>query len=160
MDGAGHAGSFEREVKLRLDDPVRLRARLRELGAERVEGPAREHNVLFDTGDGRLRASGSVLRLRRYAGRWILTFKGPARYRGDVKEREVWRLAQARVFLDRTALGWFVEIEGDGPVPEATVRWLGLDPAAAVRGSYLSLWEAHRRERPDLGLPPDMLLPP
>lgn len=36
-----------------------------------------EHDVLFDTPDLALRQSRRLLRLRRIAGRWILTFKGP-----------------------------------------------------------------------------------
>jgi len=179
----------EREIKLRLDDPAVVRAHLERLGARREAGPARERNVLLDTADGRLAGAGCVLRLRRYGGRWRLTFKGGARFEGGVKvreeletevedgdallailgrlgflpvrlyekEREVWRLGAAAVCLDRTPMGWFVEVEGEDP--EAVAVRLGLDPAAALRASYVALWETYRRDRPELGLPRDMVLP-
>jgi len=48
---------------------------------------AREVNLLFDAADGRLRDAGSLLRLREYGGRRLITFKGTPRFRGAIKER-------------------------------------------------------------------------
>ena len=43
------------------------------------------------------------------------------------------------------------------------LRWrlaaLVLDPESGVRGSYLDLWEIHRSNNPDQGLPKDMVFP-
>lgn len=73
------------------------------------------------------------------------------------KDREVWRFEGAAVALDHTPMGGFVEIEGPAARIPELARRLGLDPAAAVRGSYVTLWEAHRAAHPELGLPVDMV---
>jgi len=75
------------------------------------------------------------------------------------KERERWRLGEVEVALDRTAMGDFVELEGAVAALEGAARALDLDPAGAVRGSYVSLWEEHRARHPELELPVDMRLP-
>lgn len=82
----------EIEIKFRLEGAAahdRLRARLRALGAT---GGAREHedNVLFDDAADRLRTTHQVLRVRVLDGgpRCRLTYKGPARYTGAIKQRE------------------------------------------------------------------------
>ena len=62
------------------------------------------------------------------------------------KRREEWRLERASIALDQTPLGSFVEVEGGDP--EGVSRALGIDPARAVRASYLALWEDHRRAHP------------
>ncbi|MBL8226856.1 MAG: class IV adenylate cyclase [Bryobacterales bacterium] len=46
-----------------------------------------EVNVLFDTPELRLRAAGSLLRVRQFGKEWVLTFKGPAKA-GRHKSRE------------------------------------------------------------------------
>ena len=66
----------ETEVKIRIQNPSKLRARLKQLGAVRIHPRALEDNVLFDTTDRVLRKVRSVLRLRQYAGRWTVTYKG------------------------------------------------------------------------------------
>ena len=71
------------------------------------------------------------------------------------KRREEWRHGGASVALDDTPLGAFVEVEGGKP--EDVARELGLDPARAARGSYLALWEEHRRAHPEAGR--DMVFP-
>lgn len=68
----------EIEAKARVESLDEVRGRLGRLGARPVESGF-EHNVVFDTPDGRLRAKDSLLRLRKYV-RSVLTFKGP---RGD-----------------------------------------------------------------------------
>jgi adenylate cyclase, class 2 len=75
------------------------------------------------------------------------------------KERERWRLGELEVALDHTAMADFVEIEGRPDELAAAAVALGLDPARALRGSYLALWEQYRQEHPELELPEDMLLP-
>ena len=74
------------------------------------------------------------------------------------KDRESWNLGGARVDLDHTPIGNFVEIEGPISCLEATARQLGLDPADAVAQSYISLWRAFRRKHPEYGR--DMVFDP
>jgi len=74
------------------------------------------------------------------------------------KDRESWNLGEARVDLDHTPIGNFVEIEGPINCLEATARQLGLDPADAVAQSYISLWRAFRRKHPEHGR--DMVFDP
>ncbi|HJU83553.1 MAG TPA: class IV adenylate cyclase [Holophagaceae bacterium] len=71
-----HSSPLETEVKLRIPALAPLRPLLLALGfAERTSAQA-EESVLWDR-DGGLRAQGSALRLRRYAGEARLTWKGP-----------------------------------------------------------------------------------
>ena len=92
----------ETEAKWHADarEHERLRAALRQAGASRV-GTVRESNLLFDTVDEAIRLGGQVLRVRGLDdGRSILTFKGPATYRGGIKTREETELS----FTDRDAM--------------------------------------------------------
>jgi adenylate cyclase class 2 len=66
----------ETEVKLKVSDIEAMRTRLERLGLRLRERRSLEDNVLFDTPDRALRKVRSVLRLRHYAGEWIVTFKG------------------------------------------------------------------------------------
>ncbi len=65
----------EIEVKFRVDDVARVRARLEGLGAS-SEGEVRETNFRYDDRSGRLMAARCLLRLRRDR-RALLTFKRP-----------------------------------------------------------------------------------
>ena len=73
------------------------------------------------------------------------------------KDREEWLLDEFSVVLDHTPMGDFVEVEGPPDRLEQMARLLGLDPAAAVRGSYVSLWLEYRELHPELDLPTDMV---
>ncbi len=73
------------------------------------------------------------------------------------KDREEWRLEDVSVVLDHTPMGDFVEVEGPPERLEDMVNLLGLDIAAAVRGSYVSLWQDYRASHPTLDLPFDMV---
>jgi adenylate cyclase class 2 len=78
----------EVEVKLPCEDLDRAREKLRVLGAT-LRAPLHfESNDLYDDPEGRLAASGRVLRLRRAGETALLTYKGPARFAGGVKTRE------------------------------------------------------------------------
>lgn len=83
-----------------------------------------------------------------------LGFVGVARYE---KDRETWRLEGVEVVLDHTPMGDFVEVEGPSELLEPITLALGLDPSSAVRGSYMSLWEAYREANPESNLPRDMV---
>ena len=78
---------FETEIKIPAVDLDAVREALAREHATAVHPRVREINLLLDTDDGRLQDAGTVLRLRRYGRRHILTFKGPAVYYGPVKER-------------------------------------------------------------------------
>jgi len=73
------------------------------------------------------------------------------------KDREVWRKGPLVATLDHTPMGDFVEVEGDIESVAAAAASLGVDPARAVRGSYISLWEQYRLQHPDENLPKDMV---
>jgi adenylate cyclase class 2 len=179
----------ETEIKIPAVDLDAVREALTREHATAVHPRAREVNLLLDTDDGRLQDAGTVLRLRRYGRRHILTFKGPAVYDGPVKERseneveiestetmleildqlglqvvaryekdrEMWEVDEVSVVLDHTPMGDFVEVEGPRERLEAVARSLGLDPSAAVKGSYLNLWREHRSRRQEMNLPVDMV---
>ena len=184
-------GPVESELKIPVADLDAVRARL-EVGAATLVAPRyREVNTLYDDSARRLMSSGHALRLRRCEGLWKLTFKGPVRYRGTVKEREEletgvadgavvaeifgrlglvpsrryekdrerWRLGGTEVCLDHTPMGDFVEIEGPVDALGEVAAGLALNPARALRGSYVSLWASYRDEHPELGLPEDMVFP-
>jgi adenylate cyclase, class 2 len=78
----------ESEIKLRMEGPEAARTAVAALGATLAQARHLEDNVLYDDARSSLRAAGRVLRLRRAAGRAILTCKGPRQERGDgVKSR-------------------------------------------------------------------------
>jgi adenylate cyclase class 2 len=71
-----HRQSLETEVKLRIPTVEAMRPLLTALGFQLRQGAALEQSTLWDRG-GELRAKGSALRTRRYAGEATFTFKGP-----------------------------------------------------------------------------------
>ena len=89
MSPASPSGPREEiEVKVPAPDLAQVRERLREAGAARRAPEHDESNCLYDDADRRLSQSGRTVRLRRAAGRTILTYKGPARFEGGAKVRE------------------------------------------------------------------------
>jgi adenylate cyclase class 2 len=77
----------ETESKLRLGDVAPVVKRLRQLRFTPLAPRRLETNQLFDFPDGRLRARGLLVRLRRSGGEWRLTFKERALIRGGIKSR-------------------------------------------------------------------------
>ena len=67
---------LETELKLRIPATGPFRPLLEALGFREVTPAQPELSVLWDR-DGHLRAAGSALRTRSYAGQWRLTWKGP-----------------------------------------------------------------------------------
>ncbi len=65
----------EIEVKFRVDDAGKLAQKLHSLGFHEQTPRTFERNVLFDTPDHTLRASRSILRVRKYGDKWTLTHK-------------------------------------------------------------------------------------
>ena len=78
-------------------------------------------------------------------------------WRGGWWWRAGWQLGDVNIVLDRTPMGSFVEVEGPIERIEEVARAAGLDPAAAVRGSYVSLWSDFRARHPGRDLPEDMV---
>jgi len=90
MTESAHAAKSpgrEEEIKAKLDDPEAFHRRLAAQGGRRIHPNAFEVNKLFDRRDGTLRAAGCVLRVRRYDGRTIFTFKGKAEIDRGLKSR-------------------------------------------------------------------------
>ncbi|MBL0312378.1 MAG: class IV adenylate cyclase [Holophagaceae bacterium] len=77
---------IETEVKLRIPSTQALRPMLEALSFLPVEPMQEEESTLWDRG-GELLAKGSALRLRRYGGKSLLTWKGPQQPDPELKIR-------------------------------------------------------------------------
>lgn len=84
-----------------------------------------------------------------------LGFKPVFRYQ---KFREVWRVRDVEVVLDRTPIGSYFEIEGPVDVIRAVAADLGMNMDHAIRQTYADLYRQHRRTRADL--PENMVFAP
>jgi adenylate cyclase, class 2 len=78
----------EIEVKLPVSDLDALRRKLPETGAALRASEHEESNVLYDDPERRLSSSGRTVRLRRAAGKALLTYKGPVRFESGARVRE------------------------------------------------------------------------
>ena len=68
-------GAIETEIKFRVADTAALEAKLSSIGLQLITPRSFESNVLYDTADRSLRSKRELVRIRSYAGRWILTHK-------------------------------------------------------------------------------------
>jgi adenylate cyclase, class 2 len=84
-----------------------------------------------------------------------LGFKPTFRYQ---KYREVWRVRDVEVVLDRTPIGDYFEIEGAIDTIRSLSAELGMNMDDAIRHSYADLYRQQRRTRADLG--ENMVFPP
>lgn len=84
-----------------------------------------------------------------------LGFKPVFRYQ---KFREVWRIRDVEVVIDRTPIGDYFEIEGSVDTIRAVAADLGMSMDQAIRHSYADLYRQARRTRADL--PENMVFPP
>lgn len=84
-----------------------------------------------------------------------LDYKPVFRYQ---KYREVWRVREVEVVLDRTPIGEYFEIEGPLDVIRSVAEELGMNMDLGIRQSYADLYRQHRRTRADL--PEHMVFPP
>jgi adenylate cyclase class 2 len=107
--------AIETEIKFQVADVAGLSRRLEAAGF-RLETPRTfESNTLYDTPDRKLRARTEILRIRNYAGRWVLTHK---------------RLPDALPGEDRHKHRVETETEvADGAVLAAIFASIGLTPA-------------------------------
>jgi adenylate cyclase class 2 len=71
------ADGLEREIKLRFGTPAEARAAVLGLGALPHRPRRLQSDALLDMPEGRLKAEGSMLRVRSEWERSVLTFKGP-----------------------------------------------------------------------------------
>jgi len=83
-----------------------------------------------------------------------LGFKPVFRYQ---KFREVWRVRETEVVIDRTPIGDYFEIEGAMDTIRAVATDLGMSMDSALRQSYADLYRQARRTRADL--PEHMVFP-
>jgi adenylate cyclase, class 2 len=65
----------ETEIKFRVEDVAGLNRQLEDAGFQLETPRSFESNILYDTPDRKMRSRTEILRLRSYAGRWILTHK-------------------------------------------------------------------------------------
>lgn len=84
-----------------------------------------------------------------------LGYKPVFRYQ---KFREVWRVRESEVVIDRTPIGDYFEIEGPLDVIRTVADELGMNMEAGLRQSYADLYRQARRTRADL--PEHMVFPP
>ena len=84
-----------------------------------------------------------------------LGYKPVFRYQ---KFREVWRVRDVEVVIDRTPIGNYFEVEGPIEVIKGVAADLGMTMDQALRQSYADLYRMHRRTRADL--PENMVFSP
>ena len=84
-----------------------------------------------------------------------LGYKPVFRYQ---KFREVWRVRDAEVVIDRTPIGEYFEIEGPIDLIRSLAAELGMEMEQAIRQTYADLYRQARRTRADL--PNDMVFSP
>jgi adenylate cyclase class 2 len=66
------------------------------------------------------------------------------------KFREVWRVDEVEVVIDRTPIGEYFEIEGPLDVIRSVAEKLEMPMENGIRHSYAELYRQHRRTRGDL----------
>jgi adenylate cyclase class 2 len=84
-----------------------------------------------------------------------LGFKPVFRYQ---KFREVWRVREVEVVIDRTPIGEYFEIEGPMDKIRSIAAELGMNMDGAIRQTYADLYRQARRTRSDL--PENMVFAP
>jgi adenylate cyclase class 2 len=108
-------GAIETEIKFRVDDPAHLESELLALGFHLVTPRSFESNTLYDTADRSLRLKRELVRIRNYAGQWLLTHKRvPDSGIGEDRHKH-------RVETETTL--------SDGPALAEVFRSIGLSPA-------------------------------
>jgi adenylate cyclase, class 2 len=68
-------GAIETEIKFRVSDIAELEAMLSSMSFHLDTPRSFESNTLYDTPDRRLRVKRELVRIRQYAGHWLLTHK-------------------------------------------------------------------------------------
>lgn len=78
---------LEQEMKIPVPSLAELRRRLKGRGGTLLQPSALEDNWVLDDKGRTLAAAGRLLRVRQFAGRSVLTLKGPASFSAGVKSR-------------------------------------------------------------------------
>ena len=105
------SSAIETEVKFRIENISALSAGLPSLGFRLITPRTHEMNTLFDLPGRPLRRKGSLLRLRKYGDRWIVTFKGKAQLGRHKSRKEIETPVQ-----DGVALTAILESTGFSPM--------------------------------------------
>lgn len=96
--------AVEIEVKFRVENSQELEEKLRTLGFRNLTPRSFERNTLYDTPDRKLRGRQSILRIRKYGDRWLLTHKClPSDH--DPNARHKHRIETETEIADGEALG-------------------------------------------------------
>ena len=106
--------SREIEVKFRVDDAAALKERLAAAGFHEETPRTFERNVLYDTRDRRLRSQQSILRVRKYGEKWVVTHKCLPRD-NDPGARHKHREETETAVADGEAIGQIFEQLGYAP---------------------------------------------
>jgi adenylate cyclase class 2 len=94
---------IETEIKFQVDDLAGLTRRLEEAGFHLETPRSFESNVLYDTPQREMRARTEILRIRDYAGRWLVTHKRLPDV-GPGEDRHKHRVETETVVADGAAL--------------------------------------------------------
>jgi adenylate cyclase class 2 len=108
-------GAIETEIKFRVTDTAQLEAQLSSTGFRLVTPRSFEGNVLYDTLDRSLRGKRELVRIRNYAGRWLLTHKRVPDS-GIGEDRHKHRVETETELSDGAALAEVFGSVGLGPV--------------------------------------------
>ncbi len=106
--------SREIEVKFRVEDAAALQERLAGAGFREETPRTFERNVLYDTADRRLRSQQSILRVRKYGEKWVVTHKCLPRD-NDPGARHKHREETETAVADGEAIGQIFEQLGYAP---------------------------------------------
>jgi len=88
VSGAGTGRREEIEIKLPEAELSRVRDRIAAAGGRLRAARHDESNDLYDDPERKLSGSGRTVRLRRAAGRAVLTYKGASRFENGARVRE------------------------------------------------------------------------
>ncbi|MBI4173681.1 MAG: class IV adenylate cyclase [Candidatus Aenigmarchaeota archaeon] len=163
---------IEKEIKFKARHGE-MRLKLKRLGATMLK-KFFEANTIFDTQDGMLFKRDELLRLRVSDRKMLTFKSKPVKSRFKIreeietevadaesaarllervgfrkawayeKEREIWKLGRAKVFLDRLPeIGEYVEIEGNERDIERSAASLGLPIALGIKSTYFDIFVEH-----------------
>ena len=124
--------AIETEIKFRVSDQPALEAQLLILGFTLVTPRSFESNTLYDTPDRTLRLKRELVRIRNYAGKWLLTHK---------------RVPDSGIGEDRHKHRVETETElSDGPALGEVFQSIGLVPVF-VYEKWRTEWADHRSDQ-------------
>ena len=107
--------AIETEIKFRVTDPVALESKLLANGFRLDTPRSFESNTLYDTPDRQLRAKHELVRIRNYAGHWLLTHKRVPDS-GIGEDRHKHRVETESILSDGEALAQVFQSIGFEPV--------------------------------------------